>query len=183
MVFDRLMYYVSWLGFLPQGGVLAALVFATLYLTGLKWESVSAVIAAGAIPLGTLIKLVVYRPRPSANLVHVIKQLPTAGFPSGHVLAFTGVGGFLAFLAFSLLKPSWGRTSLLVGFAVFILLMGLSRIYEGQHWFSDVMGAYMFGSLWLALTIRVYRWGKPRFFRHQPVAPEAPPAPASGGGA
>jgi undecaprenyl-diphosphatase len=149
-----------------------------LFLTGLKWESLSTIIAAGAIPVGTVIKLVVYRPRPSADLVHVIKQLPTSGFPSGHVLAFTGVGGFLAFLVFSLLKPSWERTTLLVGFALLILLMGVSRIYEGQHWFSDVMGAYLFGSLWLALTIKIYRWGKPRFFRDQPVAPEDPAAAA-----
>jgi undecaprenyl-diphosphatase len=50
--------------------------------------------------------------------------------------------------------------------------MGPSRIYLGQHWFSDVMGAYVLGSLWLLLSIRVYRWGKPRFFRDQPVARE-----------
>jgi membrane-associated phospholipid phosphatase len=55
-------------------------------------------------------------------------------------------------------------------------MMGLSRIYQGQHWFSDVMGAYLLGSLWLALTIRLYRWGKPRYFVDQPVAPEAPAA-------
>ena len=57
-------------------------------------------------------------------------------------------------------------------------LMGVSRIYQGQHWFSDVMGAYLLGSVWLALTIKFYRWGKPRFFVHQPVAP-AIPAPAA----
>jgi undecaprenyl-diphosphatase len=64
----------------------------------------------------------------------------------------------------------------LVPFAVLISLMGLSRIYQGEHWFSDVMGAYLLGSLWLALTIKLYRWGKPRFFVDQPVAPE----PAAG---
>jgi undecaprenyl-diphosphatase len=58
--------------------------------------------------------------------------------------------------------------------AVLGVMMGLSRIYQGQHWFSDVMGAYLLGSLWLALTIWIYRWGKPRFFVHQPVAPETP---------
>jgi membrane-associated phospholipid phosphatase len=57
---------------------------------------------------------------------------------------------------------------------VLCLLMGLSRIYQGQHWFSDVAGAYLLATLWLALVVRVYRWGKTRFFVHQPVAPEAP---------
>jgi undecaprenyl-diphosphatase len=57
--------------------------------------------------------------------------------------------------------------------------MGMSRIYLGHHWFSDVMGAYLLGSLWLALTIRFYRWGKTRYFIRQPVAPAAPEFQAS----
>jgi undecaprenyl-diphosphatase len=69
-----------------------------------------------------------------------------------------------------------GRTAASVALIILIMLMGPSRIYLGQHWFSDVMGAYLFGSLWLALTIHFYRWGKVRYFVHQPVAAAAPPA-------
>ena len=36
------------------------------------------------------------------------------------------------------------------------------------------MAAYLLGSLWLTLTVLAYRWGKPRFFVHQPVAKETP---------
>jgi membrane-associated phospholipid phosphatase len=175
--FDRLMYGLSWLGFLPQVVVLGAATIALLFMAGLRWEAVATVFAASSVGVGTLVKLVVYRPRPSVDLVHVFSKLPSSGFPSGHVLVFTAFGGFLGFLVYTLLKPSWGRTTLLVTFALLIVLMGLSRIYQGQHWFSDVMGAYLLGSLWLALTIKVYRWGKPRFFAHQPVAPEIPAAP------
>jgi membrane-associated phospholipid phosphatase len=171
--FDRLMFGLSWLGFMPQVDVLCAVVVGLLFLAGLRWEAVAAVFAACGVAIGTLVKLVVYRPRPSADLVHVFKQLPSWGFPSGHVLEFTAFCGFLAFLIFTLLKPSWGRTVLLVFLTLIITLMGLSRIYQGQHWFSDVMGAYLLGSLWLLLTIKIYRWGKPRFFSHQPVATEA----------
>ena len=148
-------------------------------MAGLRWEAVVALFAACGVGIGTLVKLVVYRPRPSADLVHVFGQLPSSGFPSGHVLEFTAFCGFLVFLVHTLLKPSWGRTTLLGFFALLLLLMGLSRIYQGQHWFSDVMGAYLLGSLWLALTIKLYRWGKPRFFAHQPVAPETPVAPVA----
>ena len=70
----------------------------------------------------------------------------------------------MAFLVYTLLKPSWLRTLLLVVLAAIIPLMGASRVYLGQHWFSDAMGGYVFGSLWLALTIRLYRWGKTRYF-------------------
>ena len=124
--------------------------------------------------VATLVKLAVQRPRPSIDLVDVIRELSTSTFPSGHVLTFTSLCGFLAFLAYTLLKPSRSRTGLLITCSVLIVLMGLSRIYQGHHWFSDVMGAYLLATLWLAISIWAYRWGKPRFFVHQPVAPDAP---------
>ena len=177
--FSQLMYFISWIGFMPQVDVIGAVAVIALFVTGLKWEAVSALFAAAGILVGTLTKLIVYRPRPSSDLVQVLSQLPSSGFPSGHVLCFTCFAGFFAFLCYTLLKKSLLRTVLITFFIVLVALMGASRIYEGQHWFSDVMGAYLLGSLWLALTIKFYRWGKPRFFVHQPVAPETPVARAS----
>lgn len=176
--FDRLMYWVSWIGFLPQVIGLGAISVLALFLLGMRWESMSLLFAAAAFGIGTLVKLVVFRPRPSADLVHVFAQLPSSGFPSGHVLMSTAFCGFLVFLTYTLFKRSAWRTLAITLFSVFLGLMGLSRIYQGQHWFSDVMGAYLLGSLWLALTIKFYRWGKQRYFVHQPVAP-ASPTPAS----
>jgi membrane-associated phospholipid phosphatase len=40
----------------------------------------------------------------------------------------------------------------------------------GEHWASDVVGAYLLGTLMLVAIIQLYRWGKPRFFVHQLVA-------------
>ncbi len=51
-----------------------------------------------------------------------------------------------------------------------IALIGLARVYSGEHWFSDVVGGYLFGSIWLVLTIRFYDWGKSRFLVNQPTA-------------
>jgi len=177
--FDAVMRALSWLGFAPQVDVLAAVTILTLFITGLRWEAVAGIFALSGVAFGALVKAVVVRPRPAADLVHVFQQLTTSGFPSGHTLMAATFYGFLAFLGYTLLKPSRGRTLVLIVFGMLILLMGPSRIYLGQHWFSDVAGAYVLGSLWLALTIRVYRWGKPRFFKHQPVAAGAP-ASASG---
>jgi len=174
--FAQLMYSLSWIGFYPQVAIMATTVCIALFVTGLRWEAVSSLIAACGVGIGTLVKLVVYRPRPSPDLIRVFAQLPSSGFPSGHVLEFTAFGGFLTFLTFTLLKPSALRVVLLVIFCSVIGLMGLSRIYQGQHWFSDVMGAYLFGSLWLMLTIRIYRWGKARYFVTQPVAKGPVPA-------
>jgi membrane-associated phospholipid phosphatase len=173
--FANVMWDVSFLGYAPQSFVLVGALVLLLFVIGLRWEAVTALIAAaGATGLGSLIKLVVHRPRPGTDLVHVVQQLNDPSFPSGHVLLYTAFFGFLIFLAYTLLKPSWGRTVLLVILGSLVALIGLSRIYLGDHWASDVTGAYLLGSLWLAASVTIYRWGKTRFFVRQPLAPEKP---------
>jgi undecaprenyl-diphosphatase len=75
-------------------------------------------------------------------------------------------------LAFTLLKPFWIRWSVIDTCLALVFSIGFSRIYLGAHWASDVIAAYLLSSVWLTLTVRFYRWGKPRFFVHQPVAKE-----------
>jgi membrane-associated phospholipid phosphatase len=55
-----------------------------------------------------------------------------------------------------------------------ITLIGPARIYVGQHWAGDVITAYLLGSIWLAFSVLIYRWGRPRFLVNQPVAEETP---------
>jgi len=175
-IFEGLMRGLSWMGWNPQASLLVVGVVSTLLLIGLRWEAIVSVFAALATAVGAMIKIVVVRPRPSADLVHVFSQLSTTSFPSGHVLLATAFYGFLGFLIYTLLKQSWYRVFGLCVLALIVILMGPSRIYLGQHWFSDVMGAYVLGSIWLLLSIRVYRWGKTRFFVDQPAAREQPEA-------
>lgn len=176
--FSALMIALSWIGFGPQAYVLTVLVLLFLIVSGLKWETVVALISViGSTLLGLGIKVIIDRPRPSANLVNVISQLSDFSFPSGHVLFFTVFFGFMIFLVYTLLKHSWWRTTMLVILVLMVGFIGLSRVYLGQHWASDVVAAYLLGSIWLTLTILVYRWGKSRFFVNQPVAKETPGAP------
>jgi undecaprenyl-diphosphatase len=50
-----------------------------------------------------------------------------------------------------------------------ILLVGVSRISLGQHWASDVLGAYLVGGIMLAGIILLYQWGRNRFFVRLPA--------------
>ena len=170
-IFGVLMTAVSWPGFLPQSGLITALIILLILGFGLQWEALVALIAALlSTGLNVLAKDLIQRPRPAAALVHVLATLSDYSFPSGHVMYYTGFFGFIVFLAFTLLKPSLKRTLLLVFFGFLVLLVGISRIYMGEHWASDVLGAYLLGTLTLVAIIQLYRWGKPRFFVHQPVA-------------
>ena len=176
--FDAVMRLITWIGFGPQVEVITIGMILFIYASGLKWETVvSAVSVAGSSALGIGLKYLIGRPRPSSQLVNVLNQLTSFSFPSGHVLYSVTFYGFLLFLSFTLLKPSWWRTGLLAMLGGGILLMGPSRIYVGQHWTSDVLASFLLGSVWLSLTVLVYRWGKKRFFVNQPIAKETPASP------
>jgi undecaprenyl-diphosphatase len=166
------MRLISWPGFLPQSVILPILAALLLYRLGLHWEAVTALVAAflpGLVNL--LVKELIRRPRPTLDLVDVFRVLDSYSFPSGHVMFYTGFFGFLWFATFSLFKPSPLRTLLLILVGSLILLVGVSRIYLGQHWASDILGAILLGGLTLAFVLQFYRWGKKRFFDRQPVAP------------
>jgi len=181
-VFTQMMVLISWPGFPPQSFVIPALIAAFIYGLGLHWEAVAALVAAiSAAAVDGLVKTLIQRPRPAANLVHVLRILNSYSFPSGHVVFYVVFFGFLFFLAFVLLKASVPRFTVLIVSGVLILLVGASRIYEGEHWASDVLGAYLLGSLLLVANIAFYRWGKRRFFvaRAQPVDASEKPGPAA----
>src|SRR5512142_1892809 len=89
--FDALMRFLSTLGYAPQVYLFTALILALLFFTGLRWEAVMALFAAvGVSVVGGVAKVIVGRPRPSADLVHVFAQLRDLSFPSGHVLMAVG---------------------------------------------------------------------------------------------
>lgn len=171
--FDYLMKLISSIGQMPQIIILIALFVFALYFVGLKWEAVVTVISAAlSVGLNVTLKVLVDRKRPSIDLVNVYQHLKDNSFPSGHVMLYTTLFGYLLFLAFILVKNSWYRLIYILVFMFLILAVGPSRIYEGAHWASDVFAAYLFGSLVLSLCIYIYRWGKTKFFVTQPVAPE-----------
>ena len=169
--FDNLMLAISWLGFFPQSVYVTMLIIIVILFFGLQWEAMAAIIAAVlATGVNVMVKDLIQRPRPSTPLIHVMARLTDFSFPSGHVMYFLGFYGFIGFLAFTLLKPSLARTLILIVISILVGLVGISRIYEGEHWASDVLGAYLLGALTLLAIIEIYRWGKSRFFVHQPVA-------------
>jgi undecaprenyl-diphosphatase len=173
--FALLMSLVSWPGFSPQSMIIAGLIILLIYGFGLHWEAVTALIAVVfSTTINVLVKDLIQRPRPTPVLVNVFATLNSYSFPSGHVMFYLGFFGFIGFLAFSLLKPSLKRSFILLLIGGLVLLIGVSRIYLGEHWASDVLGSYLLGSLTLVATIQLYLWGKPRFFVHQPVAAAEP---------
>jgi undecaprenyl-diphosphatase len=128
-------------------------------MSGLHKEAlVCALDGFASLLSNNLLKLIIARPRPSADLVDVITQVTGYSFPSGHVMFYTAFFGFLFFLSYTLLKGSWKRSLLLLLFGGLIALVGPSRIYLGNHWASDVFAAYLVGSLILMGVVALYNY-------------------------
>lgn len=146
-------------GFYSYGiGVVVFLAFfGFLYLQGYRKEAAFMPVVLFAPILNVILKESVSRTRPEAALIEVFEPLPSYSYPSGHVMYYVVFFGFSAFLAASLpyLAPKW-RIFLLVVCLPLILLIGISRIYLGAHWPSDVLGAYLIGGLYLFVLILIY---------------------------
>lgn len=148
--------------FLGSGWIPLILVLAAAGICALKQKWLEAVFVVATLSSGVLagaIKVLIGRPRPpgfSLSPGELFEPFNQYAYPSGHVLFFVVFFGFVAYLAWKFLT---GRTRWLVAsFCIaLIVLIGLSRIYLGAHWVSDVIGSYLIGTLWLIILILFYQ--------------------------
>ncbi len=153
------MLAVSYIGnVMPLSAGLVVLAAILFWILDLRLEAILiVVVSATSAILYSLIKLIVARPRPSASLVEIIQAASGQSFPSGHVMSYVAFWGLLFSFGVILFKGKhWWRTALLIISALFVVLVGPSRVYLGDHWASDVLGAYLLGFIWLAMSLWLY---------------------------
>jgi membrane-associated phospholipid phosphatase len=153
------MVFISALGSIPLLMPIVILITALIF-----WRfhlRLEALFIVGLYVISTLlnglIKLIVSRPRPSTHLVATIQRASGQSFPSGHVMAYVAFWGLLFSFGFILFRRDrWWHYGLLVIPALFVVLVGPSRIYLGDHWASDVLGGYLFVALLLGVGLWIY---------------------------
>ena len=127
----------------------------------LRWRSWSPVVliaitAAGSLLMTTVGKAAVGRTRPPLDeAVPPFESSPS--FPSGHSLNSMAIAGIVAYLLLRKLRHRWTRALAVTGCAAFAVAMGLSRVYLGHHWLTDVVTAWALALGWLALVITGHR--------------------------
>ncbi|MBI4304914.1 MAG: phosphatase PAP2 family protein [Chloroflexi bacterium] len=99
----------------------------------------------------------VQRERPPAELVNAADSFGGLGFPSGHAFQAVLLFGILAFLASDLIKNRIWRRLLQGALVMLVIAIGISRVYLGAHWTSDVVGGYLWGTAFLLVLWRLFR--------------------------
>jgi undecaprenyl-diphosphatase len=159
-VFNRLMHVVSWPGFPPQSRVLPPSFAAILFALGFRLEGVFQLLAWGSGGISFTFKRIMQRKRPGADFPDIrvaVARIGGTSFPSGHVLNYLGVYGFLAYLAHTWIQPALIRRVVVGLLGSLIALVGPSRVYLGHHWFTDVSASYLLGFSWLITITSLYR--------------------------
>ena len=132
------------------GWLTAASIGVALFLVSRReWLNASlvALVMAGGGTLNVVLKHFFHRERPV--LENPLVTLSSYGFPSGHTMGATLLYGLLALLAWKSLRNRAARLACVVGACFWILLIGLTRIYLGAHYLSDVLGALAAALFWL----------------------------------
>ena len=106
----------------------------------------------GVVLLNQVFKFIVQRPRPEG-----FRLIAESGysFPSGHSMVAMAFYGLLAWMAWRYERDPLVRRVSVIGFGFVVALVGISRIYLGVHYASDVIAGFCLAAAWLALYTTV----------------------------
>jgi undecaprenyl-diphosphatase len=144
----------------PAGYTALAIIIGLLVARQLSAAIAAVVASFGADLANVLLNSLVARPRPHNVHIHVVANLGLHSFPSGHVTHVVTFYGFLLYLTihFERDHPRWAPLLWVVRVIClyFLIFIGPSRVLEGEHWPSDVLGSYLLASLMLVVAIALY---------------------------
>ncbi|MBU3175432.1 phosphatase PAP2 family protein [Clostridium estertheticum] len=135
---------------------ISALVFIVLYLYNNKLEAICCVFNIGVTGFTNLVlKNIIKRPRPIG-----IQLIEAHGysFPSGHSSISTAIG--IVFIYFIIKRMKNKKIAYLIsGFLlIYLILVGISRVYVGDHYPTDVLGGWVIAIIWSYISIAAYNF-------------------------
>ncbi len=158
--FKIISHAVSWVGAL-------VIFLVILLLINKKFGLTFGLGLLGIVGVNYLIKMIVNRPRPFEVNDLIINKLSTIGmsFPSGHMVSATFIVFSVLFLIMQIIKNKesklknnkWLWAGLLIVGVLVIVLTGISRMYLGQHYLTDLFGGFVVGIFGFIITCQIYK--------------------------
>ena len=140
------------------GGIVAvtAVTVALAVVLGARRRGADAVFIACAVGGGALLSTLAKghfgRGRPPASNALIVAP-ESFSFPSGHAMASLCLGVALGYLALHSQMRSTATYAALAGCILYAGAVGMSRVYLGVHWPSDVVASWLLGGAWLAIVV------------------------------
>ena len=123
-----------------------------LYIYKYKIESFMLILTGGSFLFSTILKNIFRESRPLTAQNYMF--LEKYSFPSSHTVTYTVIFGYILYLTYKISKKNKFITSFIRVLCIyFIALVGVSRVYLGQHYMRDVIAGYGFGCLYLAVIL------------------------------
>jgi undecaprenyl-diphosphatase len=138
--------------------ILALVAVAIITWRRRRWTPIvlTVIAAAGSLAMTIVGKNVVDRARPPAALaVPPLEVSPS--FPSGHTLNATVLTTVVVYLVLIETTAAWQRTVAITLGTLFVVAMGLSRVFLGHHWLTDVLAGWLIGLAWALAVITAHR--------------------------
>lgn len=136
------------------GGEIFLLCIAILLFIIIKNKDIGKIICLNLV-LSTIInfilKNIIRRPRPTGNR---LIDITGYSFPSGHSMVSIAFYGFLIYLTYKYIKNKYMKCFLIGFLTLLILCIGISRIYLGVHFTTDVLGGYLVGIIYINIFIK-----------------------------
>lgn len=127
----------------------------TFYLVFKSWRYVAqiALVMILALSSNLILKQVINRARPEAE--HLV-TVETLSYPSGHAMMAMAFYGILIYLITQFEISKIWKSLIILLLAILILSIGISRIYLGVHYPSDIAGGFIAGFIWVIFCVMIF---------------------------
>ena len=137
------------------GGTIFIISSAVLLFIIIKNKKIGFLILANLAIVATLnqlLKHILKRPRPTG---YRLIEVSGYSFPSGHSMVSMAYYGFLIYLIYKYVKNKYIKWISICILSIFICLIGISRIYLGVHYTSDVLAGFLISITYLIMYIEI----------------------------
>lgn len=137
------------------GSVFALIILTILSFIGIKNKKIGALVLSNlciVTVLNQILKFILHRPRPSE--FQIITETGYS-FPSGHSMVSMAFYGLFIYLIYKNVTNKYLKWILIIALSLLIILIGISRIYLGVHYTSDVLGGFLLSIAYLIIFVRV----------------------------